>query len=442
VARHFGGSQQRRQLCADIKQCVERLGLSPYLPLVKYEIGRGHEYYLGIAVDGNNEDAISSGRDILTQLGVASARNPDLCWVLGAEDTAGLLRGNLQCDSFTIPLVYEPDQEVPSASCAQILSGLDVDDLEPVRSECPESSLMDRLLYWCSATGSGDLSRMHHTCQLLGIGTEWGGVWPVIRRLTLLGHLEFVSSNGIRWSCVSPALVTSAEDDSRSFLSGQRTPALLQMLKEGFDTVEHAQYRGPSQITINGMNHEAIATSRQASRITTLGCVSRRMGELLPDFDSWVEKLPTWDERDFSRYQVERYLPHSDGFCAAAALSQPDPGLYRFSLKDDQNRYPRLALYDGKAGRWIGEDHYGLRFIARNSARVCRVAYRNTTKELLMPLSDRWPMPFERALVLANGLLPDRLQNESGEQVLSYSGVPRELAETLCSLLRLDMDVR
>ena len=442
MVRHFGGSQQRRQLCADIKQCVERLGLSPYLPLVKYEIGRGHEYYLGIAVDGNNEYAISSGRDILTQLGVASAKNPDLSWVVSAEETAGLLRGNLQCDSFTIPLFYEPDQEVPSVSREQVYSVLDVDELEPMHPQPPESSLMDRLLYWCSATGSGDLSRMQHTCQLLGISIEWGGAWSVIRRLTLLGHLEFDARNGIRWGCVPPALVTSAEDDNCSFLTGQRTPALLQMLSERSDTVEHAQYEGPSQITLKGVDHDAIATSRQPSSILNLGCASRRMGDLLPDFDSWVEQLPTWDERDFGRYQVERYLPHSDEFCAAASVSQPDPGLYRFSLEEDQHRYPWLAFYDCKASRWIGGDRYGLRFIARNSARVCRIAYRNTTKELLMPLSDRWPMPYERALVLADGLLPDRLQDESGEQVLSYSGVPRELAETLCSLLRLDMDER
>jgi hypothetical protein len=48
-------------------------------------------------------------------------------------------------------------------------------------------------------------------------------------------------------------------------------------------------------------------------------------------------------------------------------------------------------------------------------------------------------MPYERALVLASGRLPKRMQLDGGEAVLAYKGIPEWLAEQLCRLLNLEM---
>ena len=51
VVPHFGGSKQRRATCVRIKEKVEQRGLADIMPLVKYEVGRSREYYLGLALD-------------------------------------------------------------------------------------------------------------------------------------------------------------------------------------------------------------------------------------------------------------------------------------------------------------------------------------------------------------------------------------------------------
>ena len=66
--------------------------------------------------------------------------------------------------------------------------------------------------------------------------------------------------------------------------------------------------------------------------------------------------------------------------------------------------------------------------------------YRRDTHQLVIPVTDRWPMPYERALVLARGSLPQRLQAESGPFVFVYEGIPPEFAASMCRLLGLEME--
>ena len=49
-------------------------------------------------------------------------------------------------------------------------------------------------------------------------------------------------------------------------------------------------------------------------------------------------------------------------------------------------------------------------------------------------------MPYERALVLASGRLPRRMQLDGGEAVVVYKGIPQWLAIQLCGLLSLEME--
>ena len=98
-------------------------------------------------------------------------------------------------------------------------------------------------------------------------------------------------------------------------------------------------------------------------------------------------------------------------------------------------------FFDDQANRWICGDYYGLRFLARVRHGSCRAAYRSQTNQLVAPLTDRWPLPYERALVLASGTLPQRIRTEEGDTILSYPGITRPLAEKLSALLDLELEV-
>jgi hypothetical protein len=49
---------------------------------------------------------------------------------------------------------------------------------------------------------------------------------------------------------------------------------------------------------------------------------------------------------------------------------------------------------------------------------------------------DRWPALYERALVLASGLLP----SQSANGLLHYSGIPLELAHALAKRLGVELE--
>jgi hypothetical protein len=81
-----------------------------------------------------------------------------------------------------------------------------------------------------------------------------------------------------------------------------------------------------------------------------------------------------------------------------------------------------------------------LRFLARSAIGACRAFHDEKAATLVVPFPDRWPMPYERALVLASGRLPKRIRREDGEALLVYKGIPHWLAAKLCDLLGLEIE--
>ena len=222
VVRHFGGKHQRQELCARIKSEVEDENLSHLLPLVKYEPSRGLEYYLGLAFDASDWEAEDEARRILVALGISAAGNPQQSFTIAAHQVQTLLRGSLEFESFTVPIRYERVAAPEMPSTAELLAR---DDSDQGEIDSLEAEKYARLLYWCSAIGAGGLDRVKEACALLGIETEWGGAWSVLRRLALLGHLEIGGGSSVRWSMLPPILVTPAIDAGERFLIGQRSPA-------------------------------------------------------------------------------------------------------------------------------------------------------------------------------------------------------------------------
>lgn len=443
VIRQFGGPHQRQDTCARIKHRVEQHGLSNVLPLVKYELSRQREYYLGIAVDTkasvNGKSAEDAAREVLVGAGISDAANRQRSWLVEAAEVKKFLFGTLGCESFTVPISYEAGSEEEPPPTNRLLSELDVSELQPVAPNAVETEQYSRLLYWLSATGSGGLDRIRQVCQVLGIDSEWGGAWSVLRRLVLLGHLEFDGGAALRWSVIPPTLVTSVEDKGQRILVGQRTPAIVQYLSDHLQLEERPQPNGPPRLLIRGVVNEISYGSGR--RVQDAGCVSGQLSKLLPTRGDWIRCLPTWDERDFGRFSTEEYDPQADEFRQVPVLyGSPRTGLYRFTFEHSLRRVVTVAYFDDHDSRWICGDYYGLRFLARARCGLCRAIYYKEAHQLVIPVADRWPMPYERALVLARGALPQRLQIESGPFVFVYEGVPLEFAARMCKLLGLEME--
>lgn len=436
VVRHYGGWRQRQELCGRIRDMVEDEGLSHLLPLVKYEPGKQLEYYLGLALDASDWEAEDEARRILVSAGLNAAGNPQQSFTVNADQVQKLLRGSLEFESFTVPIRYERIAAPEMPSTAELLSQADSDDGE---IDSLEAEKYARLMYWCSAIGAGGLDRIKEACGLLGIETEWGGAWSVLRRLALLGHLEISDGPSMRWSMLPLMLVTPAIDVGERFLIGQRSPALRSCLLADGSLYERYQVAAPARWVIlsGGANPECY----QSPVPREAGCLAQRLSELLPGRDAWLRQLPSWEERDFARYAVDLYDPGTDAFGPVQfRLTAIQGGLYRFTLDIAGRVMTTLALYDCDANRWVAGDYYGLRFLARSAIGACRVHHDEDTATLIAPVADRWPMPYERALVLASGRLPRRIQTDGGEAVLVYKGIPRWLVVKLCDLLGLEME--
>ena len=64
------------------------------------------------------------------------------------------------------------------------------------------------------------------------------------------------------------------------------------------------------------------------------------------------------------------------------------------------------------------------------------VVYDYSTNDLLIPVDERWPLLYERALVLASGNLPARADNP---RWLKYSGISSELVQLLTKKLNVSI---
>ncbi len=109
-------------------------------------------------------------------------------------------------------------------------------------------------------------------------------------------------------------------------------------------------------------------------------------------------------------------------------------GLYRLSPHEANPRLlPQTLFFDAATDRWYSGPWYDLRYLAQRTAGVpCRVQYHAGLQRLAIPANYRWPDLYERALVLASGLLPLRSLDNGW---YCFSDIPPELAQTLAHKL-------
>jgi hypothetical protein len=113
------------------------------------------------------------------------------------------------------------------------------------------------------------------------------------------------------------------------------------------------------------------------------------------------------------------------------------PGLYRLNYENPSGEFQLTVHYDPartKERRLLRGEWYGLRFLAvHQSRKYLKAIWRSDGGGVLaVPNRQRWPLLYERALVLATGILPARM-HPSG--LLCYHGIPLNLAQTIASRL-------
>ena len=173
--------------------------------------------------------------------------------------------------------------------------------------------------------------------------------------------------------------------------------------------------------------------------IVHVGTVSVQLAELVPDLEGWKDLLPAIDRLSTTTYNIEiwngRQFTQCDNFYERHGRYFGESGMYRLTKKEGNNPYRMVLYFHQPNQRWLRGDWYGLRFLAYNSAgRQFEVKYDSNTNDLIIPVEGHWPLLYERGLVLASGMLPERDKNYKW---LKYSNISNELAQQLAEKLSI-----
>ncbi|MEH2169879.1 MAG: hypothetical protein V7K41_25160 [Nostoc sp.] len=321
---------------------------------------------------------------------------------------------------YTSPIPYQPRQNISTDNPFDFtelhsINHADADWVKPSQNS-------DRFLYWLSTLGNGSWESFQKSCNALQLEEPK----RILRRLRLLGHLES-SLDGSRWSAAPSAIVKINSYDTGFILCGQRSIGLIKQLEEyGIVASITPQPRGEAppciQLVVN--NPDAIANNFP---IINAGEVSTRLAQILPDIATWQQNLRNMPGIVPSRWEWK----HFDGDDFEICGIPHETGMYQMC---DENRNLRYTLfYNQNTNTWHQGDWYGLRFLALYyHGASCQAHYNFATKCLAIPVKQRWPELYERALVLASGQLP----TYQGKWLL-YQNVSGEVAHQLSQKLNV-----
>ena len=430
--RAFGNPMQ---VFERIRQVLQAEKLTRTIPAIKFEKGARGEFFVFLTVQGTETE------DFMNQVQTAFAQ-----WNLKVN----IFPEFLSYDQIK-SMISRTEIETHSLSALTykslwIYNTSDPFDLSDVsfNTENTDDTLLgesfDQLVYWLSANAEGTWQTFTKVCDILELADDVKAARSIFRRLKLLGYIES-SGDGQKWSICPTALVPCATDPSVCFLTGQQTPKLIEHLKENWkiETFPQSGHQGPSCLRVHGVFPSNV--SPNGFRIEHTEVVSIRLAQLLPDIEGWKDLLPAIDRLSTTTYNIEiwdgrRYI-QCDNFYERDGRYVGDSGLYRLAKKEENNPYRIVLYFDQPNQRWLRGDWYGLRFLAYNSAgRQFEVKYDSSANEVLIPVEEHWPLLYERALVLASGMLPVRSGNSGW---LKYSGISSELVQLLTDRLNVSI---
>ncbi|MBD2580161.1 hypothetical protein [Oscillatoria sp. FACHB-1406] len=335
---------------------------------------------------------------------------------------------------FTYKIPYHPEEILSNDNPFDCTAALLTEKYNSELAALSEN--YDRLLYWLSASGSGTLESFKKACQTL----ELSEPRRILRRLKLLGHIES-SSNGSRWSSTPAALVrvNSAPDTLDFLLCGQRSQELLHKLEHESKVVYLNQAQGDAPLCVRLQldsleEFPPLITSIKNQLnipIIDAGESSLKLAEILPDLIAWKQGLRCLPGIVPSLYEWKRF----EGREFVESSFPQQTGMYEmWDFKKDA-RPVQILFYDSETDTWRQGDWYGLRFLALHYNNCpCIARYDATNARLAVPYSQRWPELYERALVLASGLLPSYQKTEQNLWLI-YENVGQNLAHQLTQKL-------
>ena len=298
----------------------------------------------------------------------------------------------------------------------------------------------NRLLNWLSTNAEGTWQTFARVCDILQLADNIKDARSIFRRLILLGYIES-SSDGQKWSICPTTLVQCATEPEVCFLAGQQTPNLIKQLSAHWEieNIPQPGYQGPSCVKVH--NNLSTGLLVDELQVESVGVVSVQLARLLPDLEGWKTILTAIDRINTTHYNIEIWngnrFSSCDTFYERDGQYFGESGMYRLTRGKDTNTYQVVLYLDQPNQRWLRGDWYGLRFLAYDSTgRDFEVTYDSSTRNLLISIDERWPLLYERALVLASGSLPGRADNPKW---LKYSGVSRELVQLLTEKLNVSI---
>lgn len=438
IERRYVGVQtagRTAQVLDRIRHVVRSSDQTHAIPLIKIEKKPRGQFYVFLAIEGVESNQLpDSIANVLRTAGLTGKQ----FWPLTlAEIKYMVSTAEVETHGFSA-LSYKSlwDRDVGDP--------YDLSDETAFETETQDPHLEkkhNQLLYWLSATAEGTWEAFVRTCMTLGLASDSKQARRILRRLMLLSHIE-CSKDGSEWTISPTALVLCPAKSGVGFLCGQRTPKLIKILEGSWTLTECPQpdFQGPSQIELTGEPvTQEVLEMPSAIVVHVAGTASSRLAELLPDLEGWKDTLTSIDMLNTTNCSVERWEGRQYVTCPDFYQRGDDyfgaSGLYR--LTREANAYRMVLYFDSSRQKWLKGDWYGLRFLVyKDAGQDCEAVYRVRTSELMIPADERWPMLYERALVLATGQLPSPADNKSW---LRYEGVSSEMAQTLTSKLNVSL---
>lgn len=412
-----------------LQQLVEVNKLRHQLSAVRVEKEAGYGAWIFLGID--TEEQGSLPEPLKTLLENFPAIGSPLDGYVRLDDIRAMTSPDITLHSYLLPLPFVPVTRAAPTDPG----GIDDEVLPPSEQEIEETERHDRLLLILSVIGSGSLTTLRN------IWTELGGnpehVRPLLRRLRRLGHLE-TTADLQRWTIAPTVLVPTAADDgsTRALLCGRRDQRLLHLLNG--EEVAAVQYQpqpsgfGPSAVTVTIDDPQRLRRFLQQCGYTVhvAADAALRLAALLPDRDGWYLQLETIEGVHPHTYALRRY--NGRKFVELHAFDG-QTGLY--SLRSENRIIGDMTLhYRAADQRWYRGDWFDMRFaVYAESGTPLTYAYDADSRQLQIPAAYRWPEIFERALILASGLLPELRAGN-----LIYDGISPELLETLAPKLRCE----
>lgn len=419
---------KRRDHIEKIKSCVKNMSLGMRIPMVKFEPGDGKQFYLGLAVYLEDPSVTRPTPELERLFSCAGLKRPiehppnRNIFFHPNEISKGFLSGNVQWESFNESITFESLQE-------------DLAGVEPQPNPLGETQgigadAMNKLLWWGSAMGRGSYNLFRQACARIN-GNSDTPAWHLMRRLNLLGHLEFDNEDGPpHWGIVGTAFILSKAGDA--FLIGRRTPGLINSLQQRIDLSTKPMNQSPDRIG-----------ARIADLHENMGFLADMGVALLEDtVQDWLDLLPEQaaffshfaSDPDIQQHNYTFARWTNSGFIQES-FDGRTRGLYEIT-SIGRGGPSRHVCFDGQ--RWVKGGFYDLKWLSRKVTVAEMQALHYPDGRLVVPMEERWPLLYERALVLCSGSPPSKLKSRDGE-FLSYQAIPLKVASSLCEKLELQL---